>query len=63
MASLRATLGKDVADAGVLTERAALTAQLWGEAADGHKWHQDVTRLRDVLGPPIPPQEEAFFDI
>ncbi|MFJ7948312.1 DUF4259 domain-containing protein [Streptomyces sp. NPDC096354] len=38
-------------------------AEMWGEAADGAKWRQDVTRLRDVLDPPIPPQEEALFEI
>lgn len=38
-------------------------AELWGEAADGPKWRQDITRLRDVLDPPIPPQEEALFEI
>jgi hypothetical protein len=38
-------------------------AELWGEAADGPKWRQDVTRLRDVLDPPIPPQEEALFEL
>ncbi|MEU9305629.1 DUF4259 domain-containing protein [Streptomyces sp. NPDC048269] len=36
-------------------------AELWGEAVDGPKWRQDITRLRDVLDPPIPPQEEALF--
>ncbi|MFD4230432.1 DUF4259 domain-containing protein [Streptomyces sp. NPDC058545] len=38
-------------------------AELWGETADGPKWRQDITRLRDVLDPPIPPQEEALFVI
>ncbi|MFG2487597.1 DUF4259 domain-containing protein [Streptomyces virginiae] len=38
-------------------------AELWGEAADGPKWRQDITRLRDVLDPPIPPQEEALFQV
>ncbi|MFG2986463.1 DUF4259 domain-containing protein [Streptomyces sp. NPDC048258] len=38
-------------------------AELWGEAADGPKWRQDITRLRDVLAPPIPPREQALFEI
>ncbi len=38
-------------------------AELWAEAADGPKWRKDITRLRDALDPPIPPQEEALFDI
>ncbi|MFI0943308.1 DUF4259 domain-containing protein [Streptomyces sp. NPDC021020] len=36
-------------------------AELWDDVPDGRKWRQDVTRLRDVLEPPIPPQEEALF--
>ncbi|WP_327241718.1 DUF4259 domain-containing protein [Streptomyces sp. NBC_01320] len=38
-------------------------AELWGEAVNGPKWRQDITRLRDVLDPPIPPQEETLFEI
>ncbi|MEV6747488.1 DUF4259 domain-containing protein [Streptomyces sp. NPDC051080] len=38
-------------------------AELWAEAANWSKWRRDITRLRDVLAPPIPPQEEALFDI
>lgn len=38
-------------------------AELWAEAAKGPKWRQDITRLRDVLDPPTPPQEAALFDI
>ncbi|MGC5400048.1 DUF4259 domain-containing protein [Streptomyces sp. DT20] len=38
-------------------------AELWAEAANWSKWRQDITRLRDVLDPPIPPQEEALFEI
>lgn len=46
----------------VVSELSELAA-LWAEAANGPKWRQDVTRLRDVLDPPIPPQEEALFEI
>lgn len=38
-------------------------AELWADAANGSKWRKDITRLRDVLAPPIPPQEEALFDM
>ncbi|MFH9364514.1 DUF4259 domain-containing protein [Streptomyces anulatus] len=38
-------------------------AQLWAEAANSSEWRQDITRLRNVLGPPIPPQQEALFEI
>ncbi|MFE8015910.1 DUF4259 domain-containing protein [Streptomyces antibioticus] len=46
----------------VASERSAL-AELWDDAANGSKWRQDITRLRDVLDPPVPPQEEALFDV
>ncbi|MFJ5846832.1 DUF4259 domain-containing protein [Streptomyces sp. NPDC092903] len=36
-------------------------AELWAEAANWSKWRQDITRLREVLDPPVPPQEEALF--
>ncbi|MFF7953393.1 DUF4259 domain-containing protein [Streptomyces griseorubiginosus] len=38
-------------------------SELWGDAENGQKWRQDITRLRDILAPPIPPQEEALFKI
>ncbi|MFJ1582542.1 DUF4259 domain-containing protein [Streptomyces sp. NPDC088197] len=38
-------------------------AELWDDVAEGRKWHRDITRLRDVLDPPVPPQEEALFGI
>lgn len=38
-------------------------AELWDDVPDGWKWRQDITRLRDVLDPPVPPQEEALFGI
>jgi hypothetical protein len=38
-------------------------AELWGDAENGPKWRQGITRLRDVLAPPISPQEEALFEI
>ncbi|MGW7367043.1 DUF4259 domain-containing protein [Streptomyces sp. NPDC054841] len=38
-------------------------AELWDETPDGPKWRQDIARLRNVLDPPIPPQEEALFEI
>jgi hypothetical protein len=37
-------------------------AELW-DVAEGRKWRQDITRLRDVLEPPIPPQVEVLFVI
>ncbi|MFF2216884.1 DUF4259 domain-containing protein [Streptomyces antibioticus] len=46
----------------VASERSVL-AELWDDAANGSKWRQDITRLRDVLDPPLPPQEEALFDV
>ncbi|MFE6130964.1 DUF4259 domain-containing protein [Streptomyces sp. NPDC056437] len=55
------TLAVDALDH-VVAELSEL-AELWGEAPDGPKWRQDITRLRDVLDPPLPPQEEALFDI
>ncbi|CAL9677148.1 hypothetical protein SUDANB105_08030 [Streptomyces sp. enrichment culture] len=38
-------------------------AELWDEATDGPRWRQDIARLRDVLDPPISPQEEVLFEI
>ncbi|MFE7563292.1 DUF4259 domain-containing protein [Kitasatospora sp. NPDC057500] len=38
-------------------------AELWAEAANWSKWRQDIARLRDILDPPIPPQEEVLFEI
>lgn len=55
------TLAVDALDQ-VVAELSEL-AQLWGEAANGPKWRQDIARLRDVLDPPIPPQEEVLFQI
>ncbi|NED03136.1 DUF4259 domain-containing protein [Streptomyces sp. SID6648] len=46
----------------VVSERSEL-AQLWAEATNGPTWRKGINRLRDVLAPPIPPQEEALFDI
>ncbi|WP_405982905.1 DUF4259 domain-containing protein [Streptomyces sp. NBC_00158] len=46
----------------VVSNRSELAEQ-WAEAANWSKWHKDITRLRDVLDPPIPPQEEALFEI
>ncbi|WP_030935647.1 DUF4259 domain-containing protein [Streptomyces sp. NRRL B-24720] len=46
----------------VLAELSEL-AELWDETADGPKWRQGNSRLRDVLDPPISPQEEALFEI
>lgn len=38
--------------------------RLGGDAPpNGSKWRQDITRLRNILDPPVPPQEEALFDI
>ncbi|MCZ9353781.1 DUF4259 domain-containing protein [Streptomyces mutabilis] len=55
------TLAIDALDQ-VVAELSEL-AELWGDAKHGPKWRQDITRLRDVLDPPIPPQEEALFEI
>ncbi|MFD9504181.1 DUF4259 domain-containing protein [Streptomyces sp. NPDC060035] len=55
------TLAVDALDQ-VVAELSEL-AELWGEAANGPKWRQDVTHLRGVLDPPIPPQEEVLFEI
>jgi hypothetical protein len=38
-------------------------AELWSDAPGGPKWSQGISRLRDVLDPPIPPQGEALFVI
>ncbi|MGY3064631.1 hypothetical protein ACVWZD_008953 [Streptomyces sp. TE3672] len=46
----------------VVSNRSEL-AELWAEATNWSKWRQDITRLRDVLDPPILPQEEALFEI
>ncbi|MGI5443942.1 DUF4259 domain-containing protein [Streptomyces shenzhenensis] len=46
----------------VVDERSEI-AELWNEATDGARWRQDITRLRDVLDPPIQPQEEALFEM
>ncbi|MFJ2101387.1 DUF4259 domain-containing protein [Streptomyces anulatus] len=46
----------------VVSNRSEL-AELWAEAANWPKWRQDITRLRDVLDPPVPPQEDALFEI
>ncbi|MEW5539288.1 DUF4259 domain-containing protein [Streptomyces cyaneofuscatus] len=46
----------------VVSNRSEL-AELWAEAANWSQWRQDITRLHNVLDPPIPPQEEALFEI
>ncbi|QNT90372.1 hypothetical protein HEP81_07844 [Streptomyces griseofuscus] len=33
------------------------------EAVDGPKWRRGVVRLREVLGPPLPPQGEVLFAV
>ncbi|MFV5994933.1 DUF4259 domain-containing protein [Streptomyces sp. NPDC056231] len=38
-------------------------AELWDEAPNGSQWRQVVTHLRNVLDPPIPPQEDVLFVI
>ncbi|MFF4902673.1 DUF4259 domain-containing protein [Streptomyces sp. NPDC001068] len=59
-AELRA-LAVDALDQ-VVSDRSEL-AELWDDAVNGPKWRHDITRLRDVLDPPVPPQEEALFTI
>ncbi|MEU7737637.1 DUF4259 domain-containing protein [Streptomyces griseus] len=46
----------------VVSNRSEL-AELWAEAANWPKWRQDITRLRNVLDPPIPPQREGLFEV
>ncbi|KUL71274.1 MULTISPECIES: DUF4259 domain-containing protein [unclassified Streptomyces] len=46
----------------VVSERSEFAEQ-WVEAANWPQWRQEITRLRGVLDPPIPPQEEALFEI
>ncbi|WP_369244430.1 DUF4259 domain-containing protein [Streptomyces sp. R41] len=55
------TLAVDALDQ-VASERSEL-AELWDDAANGSKWRHDITRLRYVLDPPVPPQEETLFDV
>ncbi|MGW1886335.1 DUF4259 domain-containing protein [Streptomyces sp. NPDC001970] len=55
------TLAVDALDR-IVAETSEL-ADLWGDAAHGPKWRQGIVRLRDVLDPPVPPQEEALFEI
>ncbi|MFD8075540.1 DUF4259 domain-containing protein [Streptomyces sp. NPDC059718] len=55
------TLAVDALDH-VLSELSEL-AELWAEAVNGSKLRQDVTRLRDVLDPPIAPQAEVLFEV
>ncbi|MFJ2954819.1 DUF4259 domain-containing protein [Streptomyces sp. NPDC087270] len=38
-------------------------AELWDDVAEGRRWRQDITRLRDVLDPPTPPQDAPLFGI
>ncbi|MEV6681050.1 DUF4259 domain-containing protein [Streptomyces erythrochromogenes] len=38
-------------------------AELWADAPSGPRWRQEVARLRGVLDPPVPPQEEVLFDV
>ena len=46
----------------VVSDRSELAEQ-WADAANWSKWRQEITHLRDLLDPPIPPQEEALFEI
>ncbi|MFF2386338.1 DUF4259 domain-containing protein [Streptomyces sp. NPDC058108] len=55
------TLAVDALDQ-VVSERSEL-AKLWDDAANGSKWHHDITRLRDVLDLSVPPRREALFVI
>jgi hypothetical protein len=55
------TLAVDALDQ-VASERSEL-AERWDDAEKGSKWRHDITRLRNVLDPPVPPQNEALFDI
>ncbi|WP_327721789.1 DUF4259 domain-containing protein [Streptomyces sp. NBC_00490] len=55
------TLAVDALDQ-VVSEWSEL-AELWHDAENGPKWRHDIARLRDVLAPPVLPQEEALFDI
>ncbi|MEU9065564.1 DUF4259 domain-containing protein [Streptomyces sp. NPDC048306] len=55
------TLAVDALDQ-VVAESSEL-AELWSKAANGSKWRQGITRLRDALAPSPPSQEEALFKI
>ncbi|MFF5503154.1 DUF4259 domain-containing protein [Streptomyces roseolus] len=46
----------------VVSDRSELVEQ-WAEAANWPKWRQEITHLHDLLDPPVPPQEEALFEI
>ncbi|WP_435652346.1 DUF4259 domain-containing protein [Kitasatospora purpeofusca] len=49
-------LGRVVAEQSELIEG-------WFDFSDGLRWRQGVKRLRDLLDPPIQPQEDALFEI
>ncbi|MFB8070173.1 DUF4259 domain-containing protein [Streptomyces californicus] len=46
----------------VVSHRSEL-AELWDEAANWSTWRQNITGLRNALDPPVPPQEEALFEV
>ncbi|OKJ94628.1 hypothetical protein AMK26_33015 [Streptomyces sp. CB03234] len=45
----------------VVSEASEL-AELWDETPDGPAWRAVIGRLRDVLDPPVPPQEDILFE-
>jgi len=55
------TLAVDALDR-VVADRSEM-AELWDEAADGSNWRRGLARLRDVLDPRLPPQDEALFEL
>ncbi|MFD8941368.1 DUF4259 domain-containing protein [Streptomyces californicus] len=46
----------------VVSHRSEL-AELWAKAANWSTWRQNITGLRNALDPPVPPQEEALFEV
>jgi hypothetical protein len=38
-------------------------AEAWSASPNGARWERGIRNLRDVLAPPVPPQEEVLFEI
>ncbi|MER7110035.1 DUF4259 domain-containing protein [Streptomyces sp. NPDC000229] len=38
-------------------------AELWDDTPEGPRWREVIGRLRDVLDPPVPPQQDTLFEI
>ncbi|MFI9777353.1 DUF4259 domain-containing protein [Streptomyces sp. NPDC051956] len=48
---------------GSVVSQVSEVAELWDQVPDRLTWRRDILRLRNVLAPPIPPQEEALFTL